>query len=165
MNQEEIRIAYWSYPSKVDLPGELQTLVEAAENAASLAYAPYSGFRVGAALTLSGGETITGNNQENAAYPSGLCAERVALFYANARYPDQAVLRIAVTAYNENGQVADPVSPCGSCRQVLLETEQRFGKAIEVILSSAGKTYVFRSAADLLPNSFDSSQLNKKSSR
>jgi cytidine deaminase len=159
MKKEQLSIAYTSYSCKEEMQEGSKALIDAAASAANQAYAPYSGFRVGAALLLESGIIIRGNNQENAAYPSGLCAERVALFYANANYPNEAVLKIAVTAFTAKGEVERPVSPCGGCRQVLLETEQRYKKDIEVILSSASSVYVFRSAADLLPNSFDASQL------
>jgi len=109
---------------------------------------------VGAAVLLENGEIITGNNQENAAYPSGLCAERTAMFYANANYPDVAVTTLAVAAQNAGGFLKDPIAPCGSCRQVLLETEQRYGKKLRVLLYGASEIAILETVKDLLPLSF-----------
>lgn len=161
MIEKRIQIAYLSYDLN-ELPAEFHQLVEKAKEAAQDAYAPYSNFKVGAAVLLDNGLIFKGNNQENAAYPSGLCAERVALFYANANYPKSAITQIAITAYNDAGMVDTPVAPCGSCRQVLLETENRFHSSMKVILVAAQGIYVFSSAADLLPNSFDASFLKSK---
>lgn len=129
-------------------------LVERAKSASVNAYAPYSHFLVGAAVLLENGEIITGNNQENAAYPSGLCAERTAMFYANANYPDVAVTTLAVAAQNAGGFLKDPIAPCGSCRQVLLETEQRYGKKLRVLLYGASEIAILETVKDLLPLSF-----------
>ena len=107
------------------LPEDEIILVNQSREAAKRAYAPYSKFQVGAAVLLENGEIITGTNQENAAYPSGLCAERVAVFYANSKYPDVPVIAIAVTAFTNNKFVQTPIPPCGSCRQVLTETETK----------------------------------------
>lgn len=161
MIEKQIQIAYLSYELQ-ELPADLHYLVEQAKDAARDAYAPYSNFKVGAAVLLDNGLIIKGNNQENAAYPSGLCAERVALFYANANHPESAITHIAITAFNDAGMVETPVSPCGSCRQVLLETENRFRTAMKVILIAAQGIYIFQSAADLLPNSFDATFLKGK---
>lgn len=129
-------------------------LIEAAKNATINAYAPYSKYNVGAAVLLEDGTIMSGNNQENAAYPSGLCAERTALFYANAQYPQLAVEAIAIAAYH-NGAFSDsPCSPCGSCRQVLVEVENRFGRAVKIIMYGADKIYEVSSIKDLLPLSF-----------
>ncbi|MDR1980133.1 MAG: cytidine deaminase [Tannerellaceae bacterium] len=141
------------------LPDGYHALARSAVSAAKNAYAPYSGFHVGAAVLLENGEVVTGNNQENAAYPSGLCAERVALFYATARYPDSAVRAIAVAAFSEGRQVT-MVSPCGSCRQVLLEVENRFKRPVSIILCGAEQCYVADSAASLLPLCFDVTALS-----
>ena len=107
--------------SNNELSREDATLIAEAVKVAQDAYAPYSQFKVGAAVLLENGIIVTGSNQENAAYPSGLCAERTALFYAGAQYPDVPVLALAVVAFNNIGQV-EQISPCGSCRQVLVET-------------------------------------------
>jgi cytidine deaminase len=130
-------------------------LVEEAREATKRAYAPYSAFRVGAALLLENGEIITGNNQENAAYPSGLCAERVAVFYAGARYPDVAIVAMALTARKKEDFTEEPAYPCGACRQVLLEAENRSGKPIRLIMAGRNKADVVSSVQELLPKNFD----------
>ena len=131
-----------------------QELIKAAEEACKKAYAPYSEFNVGAAVLLENGELITGSNQENAAYPSGLCAERTAIFYANAQYPETPVVSIAIIAMNKHGIIKNPVAPCGACRQVLLETELRFKKAYDIILVGQSSIQKVKSSKDLLPLSF-----------
>ena len=125
----------------------------AAIDAASRAYAPYSHFQVGAAVLLDDGTVVAGSNQENMAYPSGLCAERVALFSAGATFPDIPVVALAIVAI-QNGVVQPAIAPCGACRQVLLETEQRYGRAIRVLLCGQEETVLVASAQDLLPLSF-----------
>jgi cytidine deaminase len=137
-----------------ELPEIEKKLIEKAKSASVNAYAPYSNFLVGAALLLENGEIITGNNQENAAYPSGLCAERTAMFYANANYPDVPVTTMALAAQNTGGFLKDPIAPCGSCRQVLLETEQRYGKKLRILLYGASEIAILESVKDLLPLSF-----------
>jgi len=134
-------------------------LVELAKAAAANAYSPYSKFNVGAAVLLANGEIITGNNQENAAYPSGLCAERVAVFFANAKYPNVPIKTIAVTARQTSGFLETPVPPCGACRQVLLETENRFDSPIKIILAAKEKISILESAKSLLPMSFEKKML------
>lgn len=128
-------------------------LRNAAIDAASRAYAPYSGFQVGAAVLLENGNVFEGNNQENVAYPSGMCAERVALFAANAIYPDIAVEAVAISAIKK-GEIEFSISPCGACRQVLLEAENRYGKPIKILLCGRRDTVVIRSVKDLLPLGF-----------
>ncbi len=131
-----------------------KSLIDAAKEATSNAYAPYSNFHVGAALLLENGEIVTGNNQENAAYPSGLCAERTAVFYANAKYPDQKIEAIAIAAFY-NGQFTDDlISPCGSCRQVLLEVESRYNSPVKILLYKKGEVYMADSMSSLMPLSF-----------
>lgn len=131
-----------------------KSLIDAAKEATSNAYAPYSHFHVGAALLLENGEIITGNNQENAAYPSGLCAERTAVFYANAQYPDQKIEAMAVAAFYNGQFTTDLVSPCGSCRQVLLEVESRFNSPVKILLYKNGEVYMADSMSSLMPLSF-----------
>jgi cytidine deaminase len=132
-----------------------KVLIQHAINSASKAYAPYSNFRVGAAVRLQNGIIIEGNNQENAAYPSGLCAERVALFFANASFPDLPVTEIAIIGLDQLGNVfEDVITPCGSCRQVIAETEFRFRNNIKIILASKNKVLMFNSIKDLLPFHF-----------
>ena len=123
-------------------------------NTADGAYAPYSNFYVGAALRLANGIIVTGANQENAAFPSGLCAERTALFAAQANYPDQPVSTLAIVARNANGLLDEPVSPCGACRQVILGVEDRYKQPIRVLLYGKKGVYSLQSAKDLLPFSF-----------
>jgi len=137
-----------------ELPEIEKLLIERAKSASVNAYAPYSHFLVGAAVLLENGEIITGNNQENAAYPSGTCAERTAMFYANANYSDVPVTTLAVAAQNAGGFLKDPIAPCGSCRQVLLETEQRYGKKLRVLLYGTSEIAILETVKDLLPLSF-----------
>ena len=137
-----------------ELNDTYRKLIAAAKEASKHSYAPYSHFSVGAAALLDDGNIVSGNNQENAAYPSGLCAERVTLFYANARYPEQAIEAIAITARDQAGETIAPVTPCGACRQVLLEAEQRYQKDICVLLCGKEKVLLVRSTKDLLPLSF-----------
>lgn len=134
-------------------------LIEAARSASDKAYAPYSAFQVGAAVLLENGEIITGNNQENAAFPSGLCAERVALFFANAQFPDIRVQMMALTAQTKGNFIIQPTAPCGSCRQVILETENRFDYPIRILMAGQNEVYVVDSIKDLLPLYFDKSNL------
>lgn len=138
---------------------ELQ-LMEEARRATYRSYAPYSHFSVGAAVELEDGTIVTGSNQENAAYPSGLCAERTAVFYANSRYPELAIRKICIAARGVDGEFgANPITPCGACRQVLLEAEQRSGHPIKIMLCSTQSIYFVSSVKDLLPLSFDDSFL------
>ena len=122
-------------------------------------YCPYSHFHVGAAAQLANGEVVRGCNQENAAYPSGLCAERTALFAAGAQYPEEPVKRLAIACYTGGHFTKEPGSPCGACRQVMLETEHRYSGKMEVLLYGEESIYVFESAADLLPLTFVSENL------
>ena len=130
-------------------------LIEHARSATKTAYAPYSGFNVGVALLLENGVVTTGNNQENIAYPSGLCAERVALFHTNSQYPDIPVKTIAIAASHNNAFTEDICTPCGSCRQVLLEAELRYGKEIRILMCGREKICEVSSIKHLLPLSFD----------
>lgn len=132
----------------------LRELVETAKAKTQDAYCPYSHYHVGAAALLSDGQVITGSNQENAAYPSGLCAERTTLFAANANNPHTPVEALAIACYTNGHFTKDAASPCGACRQVMLETEHRFGKDMKVILYGEDNCYVFERAADLLPLNF-----------
>jgi cytidine deaminase len=144
-----------------ELPEDEKKLVHIAKEAAEKAYAPYSNFNVGAAVILENGEIVSGNNQENAAYPSGLCAERVALFYANAKWPDSSVCKMAIAARKNGGFINEPIAPCGSCRQVLVESENRYGKPIRLLLYGAEEIAIISSATDLLPLSFGKDYLKK----
>jgi len=155
MIQKEYVIKINEYNSEKELSEEDQYLIKLAKEAVKNAYAPYSEFKVGACVLLANGETFLGNNQENAAYPSGLCAERVAIFYANSKFPNVAVSKIAICAMNKNGFINPPISPCGACRQVLLETELRFKTAIKLILFGNSKTITVENVKQLLPLHFE----------
>lgn len=146
--------------SLAEVPDDELPLVDAAVRATGQAYAPYSRFQVGAAVLLADGTIVTGSNQENAAYPSGLCAERVALFHAGHQYPDIPVVALAIAAATGGKQV-ESISPCGACRQVLLETEQRYGRPVKVLLCGTHDVAVVESAASLLPLSFGKKDLSK----
>lgn len=139
-----------------ELTTEEQKLIDAACEATKRSYAPYSHFAVGAAALLENGMIVTGTNQENAAYPSGTCAERTTIFYANSQYPDQAIKTLAIAARSEEDFLNTPISPCGACRQVLLETEKRFGKPMRILLYGKKEIYIIPSIANLLPLCFDS---------
>ena len=144
-----------------ELTDEERRLIDEAKEATFRSYSPYSKFSVGAAALLDNGEIISGSNQENCATPSGICAERTTVFYANSRYPDKRLLKLCIAARNTQGEFTPyPITPCGSCRQVLLETEHRYGQPIEIILYGTEGVYFVASAADLLPVGFDNSKLN-----
>lgn len=157
MQEQEVRIIVKVAPVS-EWAEEYQQLHKKAIEATSKAYAPYSRFHVGAAALLANGEIVTGSNQENAAYPSGLCAERVALFYAGAKYPDVPVKAIAIAATTE-GKIVEGISPCGGCRQVMLETETRASGPLKIFLCGAEKMRMLESVSSLLPIGFDGSDL------
>lgn len=153
--KKQVKISYEQFKGTSELPGLDQELIVEAWKVAKKAYAPYSKFRVGAALRLHNGKVITGSNQENIAYPSGLCAERVALFYAGANFPDEAVDTIAIVADGDLIEKGKLISPCGSCRQVMVETEGRQKRTFRVILvNSENDVLLFNAASDLLPLTF-----------
>jgi cytidine deaminase len=159
MRKREIKIAVAWFSKLDELPVEDRSLLQAAREAAVHAYAPYSGFRVGAAVRMADGSIIKGNNQENASSPVGCCAERTALFWANANYPGVAVEAVAVSALDGDGKRPFSISPCGMCRQALLETEIRFNQPIRILLDNAGEIDMLGNAKSLLPLSFDSGTL------
>lgn len=138
-----------------ELSADLQHLVEESRRAVKGSYAPYSKFSVGAAVLLEDGTVVLGSNQENVAYPSGLCAERTAMFSANANYPDKAPVALAISAWTEGAWRKEPITPCGACRQVLSETEQRFGKDIKLLLCGSEDVVVIERVKDLIPLAFD----------
>ena len=159
MKTSELKICY-KVRSHSELSSDEQVLLKSASEAAIKAYAPYSHFRVGAAVKLANGEILSGCNQENAAYPSGLCAERVTVFYANAKYPDIAVETLLITVLDENGDYRSrAIPPCGACRQVLTETESRQKSPMRVLLVGKDEVLEFDSASDLLPFIFTSNEL------
>ena len=150
--KQTITISYNVYDHLEDLPIEDQKLLNHAIDASKKAYAPYSKFHVGAAVLLDNGIIVEGNNQENLAYPSGLCAERVAVFSASAIYPQNKIKAIAITAFSDNFITDKPISPCGACRQSLFEYEIRDKQPIRCILrGTKGPIYIFNNIQDLLP--------------
>ncbi len=162
MKDFTLNCTFQSYDSEDELPEADRKLLQEAELAAKNAYAPYSQFNVGAALRMKSGRIIRGNNQENVAYPSGLCAERVALFYASAEYPGEVIEALAVTANTDKFEITEPVTPCGSCRQVMAESEKKQGENIRVIMyANNGKVIVTESAKTLLPLMFKADELKK----
>lgn len=139
-----------------ELPADLQNLMNQAIAVRKNAYAPYSNFKVGAAIFLDNGKVVLGCNQENAAYPSGLCAERVAIFQAGALYPDAKILKMAITAASENNKTVAPIPPCGACRQSIAEYEIRQQMPIEIyFMGEIGAIYKSDSLKNLLPFMFD----------
>ena len=135
-----------------ELPQDIQDLFKAAVEAREIAYAPYSNFYVGAALLLKNGVVIKGNNQENAAYPSGLCAERTAIYYAGANYPDVEIVRMVISAKAKGKETALPIPPCGACRQALAEYEVKQAKPIEIYFrGGSGPILKSSSVENLLP--------------
>ena len=137
-----------------------KAVVDAARAATANSYAVYSNFSVGAAVRLGNGTVVSGSNQENAAYPSGLCAERTTLFWANSQYPKEPVEVLAIAARSAQGELELPITPCGACRQVMLETEKRFGNKMKIILYGTRQCYVINDGVRaLMPLSFDSDSL------
>ena len=154
----EINIQYCQVD---ELSGEDQELVKEAKEATRNSYAKYSHFCVGAAIRLQNGRIIKGANQENAAFPSSLCAERTAVFAAQANYPEQPITALAIAAKNEYGFTGEPVMPCGSCRQVMLEIEDRYQQAVKIMLYGTDGVYVLKSVKDLMPLCFVDENMHK----
>lgn len=154
MKEITLQIKFTEYEDATRLPEKDNVLIMKAREAAKGAYAPYSGFRVGAAVLLGNGIIITGNNQENAAYPSGICAERTALFYASAQYPKIPVLAIAISTLNHATTPSGIAKPCGACRQVMAEYEDIADKPIRIILDSTDRVFVLDGIDNLLPLRF-----------
>lgn len=160
MKKLEITTPITIYDSVDELPNEVQVLMNEAIKIRKTAYAPYSKFHVGTAFLLENGEVITGNNQENAAYPSGMCAERVAVWQAASRFPDVKIKIIAITASSKENPVTKPVAPCGGCRQALSEYEIKQDSKIEIyFMGETGEIIKTDSLHDLLPLAFDKSFL------
>lgn len=153
MKQQTIEINY-TVCQLEELPIQDKQLVLCAIQATHNSYAPYSQFHVGAACLLKNGKTVMGANQENAAFPSGLCAERTALFAAQANFPDQPVTTLAIAASNADGMTKMPISPCGACRQAILEVEDRYKKPIRILLYGKKEILCLNSIKDLLPFCF-----------
>lgn len=137
-----------------ELSAQDKELIDKAKEATSTSYSPYSKFHVGAALLLSNGEIVTGSNQENAAFPSGTCAERTTIYYAHARYPEASFDTLAIAAFSNGHFQASPVSPCGACRQAILEYETLFNKNIRILLYGENEIYLLDGIKSLLPLCF-----------
>lgn len=156
----KINTEFEVYDSIEDLTKQDQDLLYLAKKAMEKAYAPYSNFFVGAALLMENGVIVTGNNQENAAYPSGLCAERVTIYHASSQHPNVKIKAIAITARTDSKVLKNPVSPCGSCRQSMSEYEVKFKTPIKVIMQGQeGPVYISESISNLLPLTFTSESL------
>jgi len=163
MKIKKIQLDVEEYASMAELAEADLQLLELAVKSISTAYAPYSHYRVGAALRLSNGEIISGNNQENAAYPSGLCAERVAMFYAKSKYPEENIVSIAIAARSDDFIIQEAVAPCGACRQVMAEYQTQQNSNIRVIMKGEkGPVLVINAIDDLLPLLFRAEELKRK---
>jgi len=156
MTEKEITIDFQEYKSIEELNQEDKELAQAAISAMQGSYAPYSHFNVGAAVRMENGVIVKGANQENAAFPSGLCAERTAMFAAGAAYPDKAMTSIALTGGVMGRICATPATPCGACRQVMAQYQAKSGKKMSVIMIGKDKIWKFHSVDDILPLIFDS---------
>ncbi len=160
MKEIHITTTFEVFPTVNELPKEIQLLMQQAIETRKKAYAPYSHFRVGAAILLDNGKIVLGSNQENAAYPSGLCAERVAIYQAGAIYPDVRMLTIAITAASDSNPTLSPIPPCGSCRQSIAEYEFKQDTPIEIyFMGESGEVYKSNSINNLLPLSFNKTSL------
>ena len=156
MTERAINISYQEYNSIEELNPEDRELAAEAIQAMGGAYAPYSHFHVGAAVRMSNGQIVRGANQENAAFPSGLCAERTAMFAASARYPDKDMLSIALAGGVYGRLASEPATPCGACRQVMAQYQAKSGKPMSVIMISSDKIWKFKKVDDILPLIFNS---------
>ena len=156
MTNKEIRISYIEYNGIDELKTDDQELVKVAIAATATAYAPYSKFHVGAAVRFEDGEVVQGSNQENAAYPSGICAERTTLFYASASRPGKPMAALAIAACQGGELVEKPVTPCGACRQVMAQYQTKSGCPMRILLVGGEKILRFEKVDDLLPLIFDS---------
>ena len=156
MNKVTITTNFDVFETIQELPTDIQNLMHEAVAIRKTAYAPYSHFKVGTAILLDNGEIIVGSNQENAAYPSGLCAERVAVFYAGAKYPETKILKMAISAASDNTTTSAPIPPCGACRQSIAEYEIKQNTPIEIyFMGEIGSIYKSDSLKNLLPLLFD----------
>ena len=156
MKEISITTQFSVFDSIEELPNDIQNLMEQAITVRKKAYAPYSKFRVGTALLLDNGKIVLGSNQENAAYPSGLCAERVAVFQSGAIYPDAKILKMVITAASDTNTTTAPIPPCGSCRQSIAEYEIKQESPIEIyFMGEVGAVYKSASLKNLLPFMFD----------
>jgi len=163
MRKIKLQISLEEYESTDELSSSDRSLILKANEAVHNAYAPYSHFRVGAAIELENGKILSGNNQENVAYPTGLCAERVALFYAHSQYPGVKIKCIAIVAKSDDFSLEGPVTPCGSCRQAIAEYQNLYQNNIRILMQAySGKVYAVNSIDDLLPLMFQADELKKK---
>lgn len=161
MKNTSLHIPVQIFQNFTELDPSDAILLEAAREATGHAYAPYSDFRVGAAVRLIDGQILSGSNQENASFPAGICAERVVLSAASATFPGKAVMSLALTYINKSSTSSRPISPCGICRQTLAEYEQRFNHPIRLILGGiSGEIFIINRATDLLPFAFSNQELN-----
>lgn len=160
MKKYHLAIELEIYDDLAELPDQMQELMNKAQQARDKAYAPYSGFKVGAALLLESGTVVSGNNQENAAFPSGLCAERVAVYHAGANYPGDKIVALALCVKSNQRTIDSPTPPCGACRQSLAEYEVRYDSPIALyFMGETGQVVKSNSVKDILPLVFDSSYL------
>lgn len=160
MKELKIESVLYVFNALGEVPNDVQKLMQKASEARQKAYAPYSKFSVGAALLLDNDEIITGSNQENASYPSGLCAERTAIFYKGAQYPNAKILKMAIIAGSQINPTTTPIPPCGACRQVIAEYEVSQKAPIEIyFMGETGEVIKSNSLANLLPLVFDKSVL------
>lgn len=152
MKSKKIQIEYKHFTKDDELPKHISEIIEKSKEAVQNAYAPYSKFKVGAAVRLASGKIVLGNNQENIAYPSGICAERVALFSAGALYPTEKVIQLAIASEGDFIDEKALLSPCGACRQVMAEVIKRQGCSFElIILNPDNSVLLFNKAEDLMP--------------
>ena len=156
MKEITLKLNYTEYESLEEMSTEDQQLVKAALESQAGSYSPYSNFQVGAALRLANGVIVKGANQENAAYPSGLCAERTAMFWASANYPDVAFDTLAIAGADHGVLCESPASPCGACRQVMAEYQKKYGRPLKTIWVGAKRIRKFEKVEDILPFIFDS---------
>ncbi len=162
MITKKLEINYIEYNSIEELSAEDRELMEKAIEALDGSYAPYSDFNVAAAVRLSDGTIVTGANQENIAYPSGLCAERTAIFAAHAQFPQQDISAIAIVSSQEDKLLPTPIAPCGACRQVMAESQMRAGKPLRLLLGGSGKVVEFSSIEGILPYIFNNEEVKKR---
>jgi cytidine deaminase len=156
MKKIETNTTFSVFQSLEELPQEVISLMQQAIEIRKKAYAPYSKFRVGTALLLDNGKIVLGSNQENAAYPSGLCAERVAIFHAGSIFPEAKIIKLAISAASDTNKTTSPIPPCGACRQSIFEYEFKQNSPIEIyFMGESGEIYKSDSIKNLLPLSFD----------
>ena len=160
MKKLKLTTEYTLFDDSSELDPQVRDLMNIAINTRKKAYAPYSKFSVGTAILLDNNEIIIGNNQENAAYPSGMCAERVAIYFAGAKYPEKTILKMAISASSSLKEIDIPVAPCGACRQAISEYEVKQNKSIDIyFMGETGKIIMVNSLKELLPLGFDNSFL------